>query len=128
MEKKIVAWVKEKDTSMNPSSLPACVTLHFKMLGHQPSSVKRVQPWLAWAISCYWNILFKQSLQKLQSQDKWFTTQYAMPHSLCGSGAFDYIHSKKQTLIPLFWERSWSLFALNCVLEGCGSTEVPARD
>lgn len=86
-----------------------CHTLHFKMLGHQPFSVKCVQPWLAWAISCHWNLLFKQSLQKLQSQDKWFTIQSILPHSFCGSWPFGYIHSEKQTCVPLFWERTQSV-------------------
>lgn len=68
--------------------------LHFKLLTHQPFSGE-VQPWLAWAISCYWNLLFKQSLQKLYSQNKSFTIQSTLPHSFYGSRPFTYIHREK---------------------------------
>lgn len=52
---------KAKDKATNPPRLPSCLchTLCFKMLGHQLCSVKCVQLWLHWAISCYWNLLFR---------------------------------------------------------------------
>lgn len=89
------------------------VTLHFKMLGHQPSAVKCVQPWLAWAISCYWNLLYKQSLLKLQNQDKWFTIQSTTPHSFCVGWLFGYFSREKWTCSSLLGELGRSIKSLH---------------
>lgn len=89
------------------------VTLHFKMLGHQPSAVKRVQPWLAWAISCYWNLLYKQSLLKLHNQEKWFTIQSTIPQSFCVGWLFGYFSREKWTCSSLLGELGRSIKSLH---------------
>lgn len=121
---------KGKGYSYEPFQPPClCHTLHFKMPGHQPFSVKCMQPWLAWAISCYWNFLFQQSLQKLQSQDKWCTS--SLPCHTASVGADHLVTStvrNRRSFHSSGKEHKVSLLWIISVWEGCESEEVLVKD
>lgn len=46
----------------------------FKCCVTSPSPCS-AQTWLAWAISCNWNLLFEQSFLKWENPEKWFATE-----------------------------------------------------
>lgn len=63
--------MKERIYTQTPAALQGQA---FKCCVTSPSPCS-AQTWVAWAISCNWNLLFEQSFLKWENPEKWFATE-----------------------------------------------------